>query len=155
MVVRGDEALQSRRRAEIEVIAHSFREAIGLATQRRIYGVQLFERLDELVLSVDEREFAVDYGIKELDWGVLACAVHDPTTAKFEVFLTPDTYQQLRRGNPRALFTLAHECGHLVLHAKELIMRAVSPPNAALNRRRNHAVYRDTEWQSDAFAGAF
>lgn len=153
MVVRGDEALRPRRRAEIEVIANQFRETLGLTG--RIYGVRLFDRLDELVVQVDGDTIPVDYGVKELDWGVMACTKYDPACAKIDVFLNPTTYQQLLRGDPRALFTLAHECGHIVLHTKELIMRALKPPQAALHRRKTHPVFRDTEWQSDSFAGAF
>src|SRR5882757_6636176 len=97
MVVRGDEALQCRRRAEIEVIADSFRQTIGLADQRRIHGVRLFENLDELVVLVDQIEIAIDWGIRELDWGVLACAQYCPQTSTIDVFLTPETYQHLRR----------------------------------------------------------
>ncbi|HXH90466.1 MAG TPA: ImmA/IrrE family metallo-endopeptidase, partial [Thermoanaerobaculia bacterium] len=45
--------------------------------------------------------------------------------------------------------------GHVVLHTKELIARALHPFKPSLNRRSEHAIFRDTEWQGDAFAAAF
>jgi len=152
MVVRGDEAYRPRRRAEIEVIANSVRDVLGITG--RVHGSHLFNHLDELVLIVDNKKIPVDYGVKDLNWGVMACSQYDPPTGKIDVFLAPDTYDQLERGNPRALFTLIHECGHVILHTDELIDRATKPLDLALHRRKQHPVYRDTEWQSDTFAGA-
>ena len=155
MDVRGNEALRPRRRTEIEAIASAFRRTLGLETARKLSGVWLFERLDELVILHNGAEIPVDYKVAPLEWGVEACSCYNPETGKIDVVLSPETYAELRAGKPRALFTLCHECGHLVLHTEELITRATHGVDPSLNRRKSHPIFRDTEWQSDWFAGAF
>lgn len=154
MDVRGNEALRPRRRQELEVIASAFRQTLGLIPGK-IAGVWLFERLDELVIQHGRREIRVDYKVAELAWGVEACSCFNVATGKIDVVLSPATYAALHAGEPRALFTLCHECGHLVLHTEELITRATDGVDPSLNRQKTHPIYRDTEWQSDWFAGAF
>lgn len=154
MDVRGDEALRARRREELEAIAAAFRNTLELPAGK-ISGVWLFERLDELVIQHGRREIPVDYKVAELAWGVEACSCFNVVAGKMDIVLAPETYEALRAGKPRALFTLCHECGHIILHTEELIRRATYGVDAALNRRKTHPIYRDTEWQSDWFAGAF
>ena len=43
-------------------------------------------------------QLAIDYGVKDLEWGVMGCARYDPRTGKIDIFLSPDTYRQLARG---------------------------------------------------------
>lgn len=154
MDVRGDEALRARRREELEAIAAAFRRTLDLPAGK-ISGVWLFERLDELMIQHGRREVPVDYKVAPLAWGVEACSCFNVATGKIDVVLSPETYAALRAGEPRALFTLCHECGHVILHTEELIRRATQGVDPSLNRRKTHPIYRDTEWQSDWFAGAF
>lgn len=154
MDVRGNEALRPRRRQELEALASAFRAVLGLAPGK-ITGIWLFERLDELVIQHGRREIPVDYKVAELEWGVEACSCFNVETGRIDVVLSPATYAALRAGDPRALFTLCHECGHLVLHTEELITRATVGFSPSLNRQKTHPIYRDTEWQSDWFSGAF
>ncbi len=60
-----------------------------------------------------------------------------------------DIYYKATDGDKRAQFTLAHEFGHLVLHA-----RLGNQANFARNRNE-HEIYEDSEWQADTFASEF
>lgn len=56
------------------------------------------------------------------------------------------TYNKLHQGDPRALFTLAHELGHFRLQHQFTFHRDEGQP---------HKAYEDSEWQADWFAGEF
>lgn len=56
-----------------------------------------------------------------------------------------NTYEGIYHNNPRDVFTLIHELGHLLMHKGEF----------GLNRERIHKPYEDSEWQADTFAGEF
>lgn len=81
-----------------------------------------------------------------------------PAKQAIEVALSEKTYRGLLASDGRARFSLAHELGHAYLHHLELVKLARLPDQSrALLRAapKLHPVYRDTEWQADAFAGAF
>lgn len=56
-----------------------------------------------------------------------------------------DVYNGARAGIPRDRFTLAHELGHLVLHAEHRLQRTASLMHVK--------AFQDPEWQANAFAG--
>jgi transcriptional regulator with XRE-family HTH domain len=59
--------------------------------------------------------------------------------------LREDVYVSACKGNGRARFTACHEFAHFLLHREVTIARS---------RDDGTAIYRDSEWQADTFAGA-
>jgi len=60
--------------------------------------------------------------------------------------LANQTYERLRRSDPDARFTAAHELGHLVFHSGAHVRYA---------RRTKYDCSSDPEWQADRFADNF
>lgn len=54
-----------------------------------------------------------------------------------------DVYEQAAEGNPRHLFTLAHELGHIILH---------NPNTISFARQKMCRIFEDPEWQANVFA---
>lgn len=84
------------------------------------------------------------------------CEVHEmpheyakarPATG--ELYIRMDTYLNAANGIPRDRFTLAHELGHLILHAD------VIPEFAYSQTPSNHDFREDAEWQANEFAAWF
>ena len=65
---------------------------------------------------------------------------------KDEIWIREDVYEKARRNDGRARLTIAHELYHYLEH---------SPKTIAFARygKSNVPVYRDPEWQADAFGG--
>jgi hypothetical protein len=59
--------------------------------------------------------------------------------------LRKDVYDDACRGNGRARFTASHELAHYLLHRNVQMARV---------RDQGVAIYCDSEWQADTFAGA-
>ncbi len=66
-----------------------------------------------------------------------------------ELYVRMDTYMNAAMGVPRDRFTLAHELGHLILHAD------VVPEFAFSQSPSNHDYREDAEWQANEFAAWF
>lgn len=66
-----------------------------------------------------------------------------------ELYVRKDTYINAANGVPRDRFTLAHELGHLILHAD------VTPEFAFSQTSSNHDFREDAEWQANEFAAWF
>ncbi|MBW1918511.1 MAG: ImmA/IrrE family metallo-endopeptidase [Deltaproteobacteria bacterium] len=92
-----------------------------------------------------------DYDINDLPLGIEAAM--DPQEKL--VILSPETYDDLTDGLPRARFTVAHEIGHVVLHAKFLRHRLLDGGNILKLHRGDIPAFRDPECQANAFAAAF
>lgn len=76
----------------------------------------------------------------------------------FTIELRQDVLARLYAGNGRARYALAHELGHLALHANELVRhegQALRDTFMSAHRRSNVAPFRDPEWQCNCFAAAF
>jgi hypothetical protein len=66
------------------------------------------------------------------------------------------TYEGMHAGNRRDRFTAAHECGHAVLHSRQITEALVSGKSEGLfRRRRDIPSYRDPECQANVFASRF
>lgn len=59
--------------------------------------------------------------------------------------ISSSVYDALCRNEGRANFTIAHECGHMVLHDSAALQRSTV-------HLRNHEIFEDSEWQADRFA---
>ena len=61
--------------------------------------------------------------------------------------LRADTHESAYKGEPHGRFTVAHELGHLLLHANTV------PQFAFSQAPSNHSYVEDVEWQANEFAG--
>lgn len=146
---------KARTHVEIEKVARRFREIImdgdGASA---LPGVSLFEKLDRVTIRIGDEEIPVDYEIADLLPGAEARTRFDAKERKIFVALSAQTYRKLERGDYRARFTLLHELGHVLLHARTLMKLSAIPHAEAALMRVGHPVYEDSEWQADSFAAA-
>ncbi len=99
---------------------------------------RVLESLSNYGVTVD----VVDDRDPELPAGVEACWVPDTAT----LIVKNSVYVSACRRKPRALFTIAHELGHLALGHRR----------AAFNRGGDVCkMFEDSEWQANSFAGEF
>jgi len=122
-------------------------------------SVWLFEGLERRSVRLqDGRVVKLSVDVKDLPPGQEGFSKYHAGKDRMVVALSSATYGQLELNDGRARFTLAHEIGHVVLHCNELERLGTLPHAAgamARAARRGHAVFRDCEWQANAFASAF
>lgn len=134
----GSFVVQPRSWHEIETIADRLRDQLNLAKAPYFPVVDVMEQVLDLTLGIVRFEVASH---KEMDG---AEGYTDPA-GEF-IMIREDVYETACQGNGRARFTLAHELGHLVLHARMPLARATK--GASL------APFRLSEPQANVFAAA-
>ncbi len=145
---------------QIEAIAWSVRSALlpKLSATGAVPGVTLFDSLDRV--SVERRDgsaIPLNRGVGRLPAHFEAWTRHDAGRGETLIVLDEVTYGWLRSSNPRALFTLAHEIGHAVLHVDDLVRlsrMAQDIGRAATGAAPKHEIFRDTEFHANSFAAA-
>lgn len=125
------------RRSEIRDVTTKIRVAFG------IHDIPHFPILHALENILPQIIPEAVFEVVEADQmpGIYA----EATPANFSIRVSQDVYMRACTDNPRDRFTLAHELGHLVLHAGNRLQRMASPMNVK--------IYQDPEWQANAFAG--
>ncbi len=100
-----------------------------------------------------EMEDALGVAFKVESLGPAVEAVTTPMKdGEWAVVMDDGVYHSMRAGDPRALFTAAHEVGHVVLHRDE-VHQALVNGSPGLRRERGAILpFRDAEWQASAFA---
>jgi hypothetical protein len=93
-------------------------------------------------------EYGIHYDIIEdhsnfLPPGVEACYVPENSA----LYIRASVFDEMCTGGKRAVFTLGHELGHIILGHKRTINRFA--PNARIE------VYCNSEWQANRFAAEF
>jgi hypothetical protein len=156
---RGVAASRPQSYTSLERVAANVRGRLlpGRSDVEPVPGLQLFERLDEYQVTVGGSSLPLQYAVEELPAGIEAQAHYSVDEGAIVVALVEATYGDLRAGTGRALFTVAHEVGHAVLHAKELVERRLANVDSrALHRGAvgGHKPFMDTEWQANGFAAA-
>jgi len=156
---KGVPALRPQSYSSLEPIAAHVRARLlpGRSDVEHIPGLELFERLDEYSVSVRGANLRLQYGVENLPSGLEAQAHYSMDEGAIVVVLTETTYEDLAAGTGRALFTVAHEIGHAVLHPNELVERRLANVDSqALHRGTvaGHKPFMDTEWQANGFAAA-
>lgn len=130
-------SVSRRSAAQIERLAGAVREALGHTPDGRISVQPILEwYLDKLVEGA-YFEIAED---RALDGAEGRTDALRPV-----VTLSWSTEAKLKRADPRARMTAAHEIGHLLLHCQQPVFHYRSPP-------RNREL--DPEWQANTFAAA-
>lgn len=92
-----------------------------------------------------------NFDVSELPNGIEAAM--DPQEKL--IILSPQSYEDLIDGIARARFTVAHEIGHVLLHARYLHHRLVDGGNILKLNRGEIPAFRDPECQANAFAASF
>jgi Zn-dependent peptidase ImmA (M78 family) len=127
-------------RDDIKKIANMLRELLGLESSVENPVVRILE----FVLCSDEIGFNFEI-VDDVDIGDCE-AISFPD--KNFVTISNSVYENACDGNPRALFTLAHEIGHLLLHKNQ---GAYARTNSGVDIK----AYEDSEWQANTFAAEF
>lgn len=128
-----------------------------------VNGLALVEELFNHQVDVRGEPYQLQFSVEEeLKLPVEARCKFNSSDNMLWMELSLRTYLSLEGQNPRALFTVAHELGHLFMHGETLIRRPDQyhnsydkPPAMERRRRVSHKVYEDTEFQANAFAAAF
>jgi len=143
--------------------------AKNLPLDQALPGIALFERLDLYRVTAEGKPLPLVSAVADLPRRVEALAMYDDQREELVVALAKATYEDLRDERflqtgilvdthlARARFTVAHEIGHAVLHANELVRLGRVPHRVHAMQRGSaaeHPTYLDTEWQADVFASA-
>lgn len=127
-----------RKIVEIRQAAASVRALFGV-TGAHFDAERTLEALSRYSVTLD----VVEDGDRELPRDVEACWVPDTVT----LYIKGSVYRAACRREARALFTVAHELGHLALAHRR----------GAFNRETNVRceIWEDSEWQANQFAAEF
>ena len=158
-ITKGVAAHRPQSYSTLERIAADVRTQLlpGRSAVEPVPGLELFERLDEYSVSVRGSSLRLQYGVADLPSGIEAQAHYSVDEAAIVVVLTEATYDDLRAGTARSLFTVGHEIGHAVLHPTELVERRLAEFDTRAFHRGTlggHKAFMDTEWQANGFAAA-
>lgn len=101
------------------------------------------EFFQERMLQIDESFYMGAKSIEEMGdrEGITVPCEH-------AIYLRDDVFDAFDRNENRARFTVAHECGHYILHSNQL-------NGMARKTNSRWEVYCDSEWQANAFAADF
>ncbi len=130
-------AVPPMRKVEIRAHAVNARNVLNLG-DRRIDIPRLLDRLSA--------DFGVNYDVIDEHSGVLprgveACYVPEART----LYISAPIFSEMSYGGQRAVFTLGHELGHIVLAHQR-----------TLNRRQGQLpIFCNSEWQANCFAAEF
>jgi len=156
MTPKGVRAFKPLSYRKIDEIASQWRRTLGYGDLDPIDVKSFFDKdLDNITVSVKGRKVDLVQSISDaIEEG---SSKWNPDIEAIEVGLSPNGYDELADGSPRARYTVAHEFGHAILHTEELVELVDLSTNhhLAMNRRKDHPIYRDTEWQANAFAAAW
>lgn len=122
----------------------------GLLNQAYPKGVTLPIDVDLIVQQHPRIDDIVPAELLEDQFGVAAALVYKPATCAFDILVDEDTYTR-QRG--RSSFSIAHEFGHVVLHAD--VCSICHTMEATLEMRaRLKKSYSRMEQDADDFAAA-
>ena len=132
-----DKIAKPRSRKSIREITKIIRKACGLENSLEFPILFFLEHI--LVEILDNFEFEV---VDDAELGCEALAYPD----RNKILVRQSIYDRAYNGNPRDLFTIAHEIGHLFLHQETSI-------SFARGKSTKIKPYENPEWQANTFAG--
>ena len=118
MSVREGVLVKGLSRAAIRVQALHARRVLQLGSGR-IDAEPLLERMFEYGVIVD----VFDHSSAPVPSNVEACWVPGDNT----LYIRDSVYAEMCRGDPRSIFTLGHELGHIILAHQQPLNRTRSP----------------------------
>jgi len=152
--VRADQKHSYR---SLEHCANQIRGYLGLAPDKALNVLDLFEHLDAISIKLrDGTVIPFRGGVVSLE-NSEGYTRYDRQKNVIEILASEQTYCWLEIGHPRGAYFVAHEIGHCVLHTDQLVRLAQMPTDqqAAFHRgQEDHKPFEDTEWQANAFASA-
>ena len=153
--IRADRGYSYR---ELERCAADVREHLDLPPDVAINTMWLFDKLDITAQARTGQDIPIHGYVIELE-DLEGFTKYDKDRQIIEILASAQTYEWLEQDHPRSRYFLAHELGHCLLHTDQLVRLAKMPMAqcGALHRNRQlsvHEIYRDTEWQANAFASA-
>lgn len=141
----------------LEQYAKQVRKYLELDPDEALDALDLFENLDDISIELKSgKVIPFRGGVVSLEDSE-GYARYDRQKNIVEILASQQTYDWLEGKLPRAAYFIAHELGHCLLHADQLVRLAQMPTQqqAAFHRgRKEHMPYEDTEWQANAFASA-
>ena len=143
----------------LEHIAAYVREQLKFSPTAAINTLRLFDGLDDITVpDRTGRAIPLRGNVIELEDSE-GFTKYDSDRRIIEILASAKTYDWLEQNYPRGGYFVAHELGHCLLHTDQLVRLAQMPvaQQAAFHRGGEmvaHAIYRDTEWQANAFASA-
>ena len=143
----------------LERVATNVREQLGLPPTAHINSLRLFDRLEVTAKRRNGQEIPLRGNVIDLEDSE-GFTKYNRGRGIIEILASVETYEWFEQDYPRGRFFLAHELGHCLLHTDQLVRMAHMPlsQQEALHRGGRllaHEIYRDTEWQANAFASAF
>ena len=144
---------------KIERLATRVRAKLELIPTAPINTMQLFDSPDITAKSRSGQEIPLQGGVIELEDSE-GFTMYNSDRGIIEIIASVETYDLLEQDVPRGRFFVAHEIGHCLMHTDQLVRMAYMPltQQASLHKcgqLDSHEIYRDTEWQANAFASAF
>ena len=142
-----------------ERFAAYVRKQLRFSPTAAIDTLRLFEGLDDITVQAGTgRTIPLRGNVVELEESE-GFTKYDNERQIIEILASVKTYCCLEQDYPRAGYFVAHELGHCLLHTDQLVRLAQMPAaqQAAFHRGGQvvaHEIYRDTEWQANAFASA-
>jgi hypothetical protein len=143
---------------DLESQALGLRRVLGYHVHEVINGLEFSKRIRECCVDVADKSHRICLRLRLLPEGMSALATFKSESDGYVIFLTEETCQFLKTGQPRGTWTIVHEAGgHLALHARLLqnLRRMPIESKVAVRRGPPHDVFRDSEWQADKFTAAF
>ena len=144
---------------KIEYVASYVREKLEFSPTEAINTLRLFDGLDNIeVRDGAGQDIPLRGNVIEFE-GSEGYTKYDSDRRIIEILASAQTYDWLEQDYPRGGYFVAHELGHCLLHTNQLVRLAQMPvaEQAAFHRGGQvdaHEIYRDTEWQANAFASA-
>lgn len=129
-----------RSKARIRAFADKVRDIFGFSLEEKIPVMKIFETMCS---GLNEGDF--EYEIVPIM--EMPDKYAETIPEKRLVRIREETYYGACNGNPRDLFTVSHEIGHILLHSNSTISFARSDEQIK--------TYEDPEWQANTFAGEF
>ena len=144
---------------KLERIATHVREQLRLPPTAPINAMRLFDGLDITAKGRNGLDIPLRGIVIELE-NSEGFTKYNCDRRVIEILASAETYERLEQDYPRGRFFLAHELGHCLLHTDQLVRMAHMSlaQRASLHQSGQlvaHEIYRDTEWQANAFASAF
>ena len=155
----GVRADRSYSHQNLEHFAAHVREYLKFSPAAAINTLRLFDGLDDITVQDGTgRAIPLHGNVIELEDSE-GFTKYDSDRRIIEILASAETYDWLEQAYPRGGYFVAHELGHCLLHTDQLVRLAQMPTaqQAAFHRGGQvveHAIYRDTEWQANAFASA-
>ena len=144
---------------KLERFAAYVREQLKFSPTAAIDTLRLFDGLDDITVHDGTgRAIPLRGNVIELEDSE-GFTKYDSDRRIIEILASAKTYDWLEQDYPRGGYFVAHELGHCLLHTDQLVRLAQTPAaqQAAFHRGWQvtaHEIYRDTEWQANAFASA-